>query len=159
GAAGTGEGDQVVEVGDTDGSGPLQQAVEDVCRRLGVLERPVDGVYGAPEVGSECPEPQVADLRAQEPPGQANRVHGLVRRHLVSETAGFGRDEREIEPDVVPDEHGVTDELEEGGEHRLDLWRPVDHGLDRKSTRLNSSHVKISYAVFCLTKKTNQLLH
>src|SRR5690606_42116846 len=27
--------------------------------------------------------------------------------------------------------------------------------LDRKSTRLNSSHVKISYAVFCLKKKTN----
>src|SRR5690606_39535967 len=27
------------------------------------------------------------------------------------------------------------------------------HGLDRKSTRLNSSHVKISYAVFCLKKK------
>src|SRR5699024_11537974 len=26
--------------------------------------------------------------------------------------------------------------------------------LDRKSTRLNSSHVSISYAVFCLTKKT-----
>src|SRR5690606_27913850 len=28
--------------------------------------------------------------------------------------------------------------------------------LDRKSTRLNSSHVKISYAVFCLKKKTKQ---
>src|SRR5690606_41994487 len=27
---------------------------------------------------------------------------------------------------------------------------------DRKSTRLNSSHVKISYAVFCLKKKKNQ---
>src|SRR5258707_7373941 len=26
--------------------------------------------------------------------------------------------------------------------------------LDRKSTRLNSSHANISYAVFCLTKKT-----
>src|SRR5690606_41695149 len=26
-------------------------------------------------------------------------------------------------------------------------------GVDRKSTRLNSSHVKISYAVFCLKKK------
>src|SRR5438874_10772678 len=26
--------------------------------------------------------------------------------------------------------------------------------LDRKSTRLNSSHVEISYAVFCLKKKT-----
>src|SRR5207249_10523999 len=27
--------------------------------------------------------------------------------------------------------------------------------LDRKSTRLNSSHVSISYAVFCLKKKNN----
>src|SRR5690606_41552584 len=31
-----------------------------------------------------------------------------------------------------------------------------DH-LDRKSTRLNSIHVKISYAVFCLKKKTSEL--
>src|SRR5699024_12827988 len=28
-----------------------------------------------------------------------------------------------------------------------------EHGRDRKSTRLNSSHVSISYAVFCLKKK------
>src|SRR5690349_22549662 len=28
--------------------------------------------------------------------------------------------------------------------------------LDRKSTRLNSSHVEISYAVFCLKKKKKQ---
>src|SRR5690606_42152900 len=31
------------------------------------------------------------------------------------------------------------------------IWAGGD--LDRKSTRLNSSHVKISYAVFCLKKK------
>src|SRR5690606_41574840 len=32
----------------------------------------------------------------------------------------------------------------------------VEFGLvDRKSTRLNSSHVKISYAVFCLKRKKN----
>src|SRR3989442_11324280 len=29
---------------------------------------------------------------------------------------------------------------------------------DRKSTRLNSSHVRISYAVFCLKKKKNKAL-
>src|SRR2546430_17466137 len=29
----------------------------------------------------------------------------------------------------------------------------LDQGLDRKSTRLNSSHSQISYAVFCLKKK------
>src|SRR5690349_22692738 len=31
---------------------------------------------------------------------------------------------------------------------------PAARGIDRKSTRLNSSHVEISYAVFCLKKKT-----
>src|SRR3712207_7443293 len=30
---------------------------------------------------------------------------------------------------------------------------PVPEGQDRKSTRLNSSHANISYAVFCLKKK------
>src|SRR5438477_8958207 len=30
-------------------------------------------------------------------------------------------------------------------------------GLDRKSTRLNSSHMSISYAVFCLKKKKKQI--
>src|SRR5256885_14375093 len=35
-------------------------------------------------------------------------------------------------------------------EHRADR-------LDRKSTRLNSSHLVISYAVFCLKKKKTQL--
>src|SRR5437870_6622786 len=33
--------------------------------------------------------------------------------------------------------------------------RDYDCGRDRKSTRLNSSHVAISYAVFCLKKKTH----
>src|SRR3989442_4483477 len=32
------------------------------------------------------------------------------------------------------------------------------HLRDRKSTRLNSSHVRISYAVFCLEKKQTTLL-
>src|SRR5256885_2998738 len=41
-----------------------------------------------------------------------------------------------------------------GAELRGDLLR---HG-DRKSTRLNSSHLVISYAVFCLKKKKRQLV-
>src|SRR5437868_12581575 len=42
----------------------------------------------------------------------------------------------------------------------LEWWRSCPFpdgarlpGIDRKSTRLNSSHVSISYAVFCLKKK------
>src|SRR5437660_5597788 len=49
----------------------------------------------------------------------------------------------------------------------LQLWDTPDQAhlsrpyLDRKSTRLNSSHVAISYAVFCLKKKkeTSQTPH
>src|SRR3712207_6891213 len=39
----------------------------------------------------------------------------------------------------------------EGGGHLIEP--PADRGPDRKSTRLNSSHANISYAVFCLKKK------
>src|SRR5256885_16352832 len=35
----------------------------------------------------------------------------------------------------------------------VDADRDGQHQLDRKSTRLNSSHLVISYAVFCLKKK------
>src|SRR2546422_6679018 len=44
-------------------------------------------------------------------------------------------------------ERGVLRDRE-AGEHR-----------DRKSTRLNSSHGYISYAVFCLKKKNDQTIH
>src|SRR2546430_5540385 len=43
-------------------------------------------------------------------------------------------------------------EADTGGDRDRDAGR--DHG-DRKSTRLNSSHSQISYAVFCLKKKKN----
>src|SRR6266498_5960437 len=36
------------------------------------------------------------------------------------------------------------------GETVTGLKREQENGKDRKSTRLNSSHVRISYAVFCL---------
>src|SRR2546430_11242272 len=44
--------------------------------------------------------------------------------------------------------------------HRLadDRALSVDQ-LDRKSTRLNSSHSQISYAVFCLKKKTKNMIN
>src|SRR3712207_6904316 len=61
-------------------------------------------------------------------------------------------------------DHVVADaRAEKGGEvERIEGNR--GHGgsggtvTDRKSTRLNSSHANISYAVFCLKKKTQQTL-
>src|SRR5579864_8752333 len=51
---------------------------------------------------------------------------------------------RSRERSVLP---GSSDSRRMGGLHR--------YGQDRKSTRLNSSHMSISYAVFCLKKKKN----
>src|SRR5215467_15086929 len=52
------------------------------------------------------------------------------------------------------------DDVHAAEEHagaRVDA-RGVRAHLDRKSTRLNSSHLVISYAVFCLKKKKNDFL-
>src|SRR2546426_2052553 len=59
-------------------------------------------------------------------------LRGLVRQHVL---------------DVV--EHDVVVLHVEGAAH---VERSAER-LDRKSTRLNSSHLVISYAVFCLKKK------
>src|SRR5688572_31312323 len=48
-------------------------------------------------------------------------------------------------PDQTP---AVRDLLTHAGSEEVTV-----HGVDRKSTRLNSSHSQISYAVFCLKKK------
>src|SRR5690606_39471202 len=69
--------------------------------------------------------------------------------------AGVGRPDRFAPPVVVQ----LVDAIDED-EARLGVVVGGDHDhvpqmtRDRKSTRLNSSHVKISYAVFCLKKKT-----
>src|SRR5690606_32389291 len=51
------------------------------------------------------------------------------------------------------DESALTGESEPVEKRAEPLDPEKVHGLDRKSTRLNSSHVKISYAVFCLKKQ------
>src|SRR5690606_41174044 len=51
--------------------------------------------------------------------------------------------------------HALLRALAERG-HQVEVWATDEEtdAEDRKSTRLNSSHVKNSYAVFCLKKKT-----
>src|SRR5690625_5888226 len=40
---------------------------------------------------------------------------------------------------------------------QMATFSSLEQMIDRKSTRLNSSHVAISYAVFCLKKKTETI--
>src|SRR5690348_17670651 len=62
--------------------------------------------------------------------------------------------DREVRPLLrqhpVLEDHDARD-----GVDPVRLQRVDERGEDRKSTRLNSSHPSISYAVFCLKKKTS----
>src|SRR5690606_39598893 len=51
--------------------------------------------------------------------------------------------------------HGRAHRTASGGHGTRDPGPGTRDDTDRKSTRLNSSHVKISYAVFCLKKKNH----
>src|SRR3712207_8502702 len=86
------------------------------------------------------PERQPAEL---EPDGEAEtaghdrKPDGEVDRHIADE------------PDEVVAVEGEARVIERGD----GMEDAVVGGADRKSTRLNSSHANISYAVFCLKKK------
>src|SRR5258708_26910289 len=64
---------------------------------------------------------------------------------------GQAGDRRRFQP-VGPDGRGAA-RLAAGGFHFENRNQRRRGGRDRKSTRLNSSHQIISYAVFCLKKK------
>src|SRR5205085_4088819 len=55
----------------------------------------------------------------------------------------------------TPNSGGISTPPSRIGETADQSWRVSEGKLDRKSTRLNSSHSQISYAVFCLKKKIN----
>src|SRR5256886_10856206 len=109
-------------------------------------------------------------LRAQEmldlSSGQADLVraghddHTIDDRVAIEDADGRGRGEgarldrqsrREGHRERGPLER---ERLDESSFHAV-LPRASSSGVDRKSTRLNSSHSQISYAVFCLKKKTS----
>src|SRR5690606_41846614 len=103
--------------------------------RLGPLDRDALAA-GVPRRGGDA---------RQDAPEPAASGRPLGEQPLRDERAGRGRvalEEREELALLLPPESAEA------------LGRdPVRREAQRKSTRLNSSHVKISYAVFCLKKK------
>src|SRR5688500_19462758 len=81
--------------------------------------------------------------------------HAEATAHMADQAFGKGHDA--VGNAAI--EHQLAREDEErDGQEREDVHARC-HALeheDRKSTRLNSSHLVISYAVFCLKKKNHQ---
>src|SRR3712207_8194719 len=78
--------------------------------------------------------------------GTVFRIRPEQWEQLVAAAGGWQGDEAEEQ---------ATDSAEEP---RLPSAPVVHSRKDRKSTRLNSSHANISYAVFCLKKKKKKVL-
>src|SRR5205085_6685957 len=92
----------------------------------------------------DTPPPQIFTLSLHDAlPISCNA--SLSRRHQPFKPAG--------DPGGEPHGHDDAHDLEAGDQ------RGVEAEEDRKSTRLNSSHSQISYAVFCLKKKTPSMLN
>src|SRR5258708_28865642 len=77
----------------------------------------------------------------------------LFRSNAADLVAGIKRiADLEVSVSAYPERHPDSPTVEAD----IDMLEAkVDAGADRKSTRLNSSHQIISYAVFCLKKKKN----
>src|SRR5690606_3842000 len=123
------------------------------CARLGVIHSVVFGGFSATAL--------------------KNRIDDAEAKLVITAAGGFRRGApralKKIVDEAVADCPGVQRVLvvrrtgQDIAWHDRDLWwhevvdrQPAEHTpepQDRKSTRLNSSHVKISYAVFCLKKK------
>src|SRR5438034_2628069 len=86
--------------------------------------------------------------------GNANRLKANKQSFIMRENKVFGLDSTPLfRWAVCQDLHPrLVALLREGSTGKTASARHLLHG-DRKSTRLNSSHTVISYAVFCLKKK------
>src|SRR5437870_10259703 len=83
----------------------------------------------------------------------------LFRSQRAGNRRAVNLDERPVSPPGAPMDESRKDFLA-GPALSLeqDRYIRVRCFLDRKSTRLNSSHVAISYAVFCLKKKIQRII-
>src|SRR3712207_9455324 len=90
-------------------------------------------------------------LMIRRPPRSTLFPYTTLFRSFLGEEIARGHEYSERTAEVIDLEvrrilgHALDEVIEEFEELRA--------GLDRKSTRLNSSHANISYAVFCLKKK------
>src|SRR5436190_20965361 len=106
-------------------------------------------IVGRPNVGKSTLFNRITGQRraivGDEPGITRDRIHGTAehdgRRFEVIDTGGI----------VVADQEYIPAQILLQAEMVL-----RDAAQDRKSTRLNSSHTVISYAVFCLKKKTKR---
>src|SRR5206468_12466406 len=84
------------------------------------------------------------------PTRRSSDLIGILNPHLSLDTVRLAFN---VAQDPVGKFRMLAYQLQVHDDHAVASIRNLPTGSDRKSTRLNSSHDQISYAVFCLKKK------
>src|SRR2546430_17175546 len=97
--------------------------------------------------------PAGTQARAQAQPGGGLKIAFISSQQVLEQTPGYAAAESTFKKEY----QGFQDEAQKLRQQFGSAVQTFEkQSIDRKSTRLNSSHSQISYAVFCLKKK-NQL--
>src|SRR3989442_1717789 len=142
---------------------------DEVCRELGLQPAPVSTQVVQRDRHAEfCTTLAIAAASLEK---IALEVRGLQRTEVLEAQEPFAEGQKgssamphKRNPELSERICGLARVIRSNAQAALEnvaLWheRDISHSsverviLDRKSTRLNSSHVRISYAVFCLKKK------
>src|SRR5690606_41584168 len=118
---------------------------ETILRRLNPMDRPIVVLALSSASMSTAELTRLAD------PGVVRELRSVPG---VAQVNIAGKLERELTVELDPTALEATGTSVSQVVQALQLQNLAVPVGDRKSTRLNSSHVKISYAVFCLKKKT-----
>src|SRR3989475_6101145 len=95
------------------------------------------------------PDPRLSDALVPGRRADGSRRHGGVHRAGPEPVRGRG----EPDPPLLRRDPSASSEADAPPSGRRGSGYRGGGGGDRKSTRLNSSHSQISYAVFCFKKK------
>src|SRR3712207_7546719 len=95
------------------------------------------------------------------PPRSTLFPYTTLFRSGAAQAALLGSLVERVEAEAQPPAFAPLEVVHQRPEEHPAQIDPLLHGAvrrDRKSTRLNSSHANISYAVFCLKKKTKHVI-
>src|SRR5438034_6077282 len=117
--------------GQSDAGDPPPEVALAASRRVGPWRKNRCDRHGRGDIFRQRGRQPIADAPASKPIGKSDRREGGVALLVDSLVCHAGHHKGSGDP-----------------------WKRAGrYGTDRKSTRLNSSHTVISYAVFCLKKK------
>jgi hypothetical protein len=123
-----GQAGQLLQRGDAERAEPLEEAVQHVDGRPGVVEGAVGGRGRGGEVRGEGGQLAVGHLVAgEQPPGEDRGVDRRRRRPDQTVLGARGLEEAEVERGVVGDQHRAAGELQERGQDGADARRGRHH--------------------------------